>query len=407
MNNLKFFFQVYLRPGRAVSDLMDRGNWVVSVVLFLLVSAAFHFAVVIPNATSDSAITGAPFIGAVLTTLLDSGTAGFLTPLVTISVFFIPLLVYFVSLFGNLDEYGDTLRREYGTLGTCLFTLFAAAHLPFAILAFVLPISGTAPLYFLACWLGAELLFGFLVVFLVRTAFGLSYRLAAGIAAAASLSYLVAGFVFLYLSPLFLLPIVGAYAVLLLVDRFRRNREFRRSVLPEQLYRRLLREAEINPNNADARVQLAFVYRRRFRPEKEIEHFRHALMIDPQEVDANYELGKIARHEAKLQGALDHFTAVIERDDTHSLNEIWREIGAVYLSANMFGEARKALSTFIERRPFDAEGLYYLGKAIKAEGTDMEAARQVFEQAVESVRVSPVYRRRHISRWAKLAEKEI
>jgi hypothetical protein len=72
----------------------------------------------------------------------------------------------------------------------------------------------------------------------------------------------------------------------------------------------------------------------------------------------------------------------------------------------MFSEARKALETFIGRRPFDAEGLYYLGKAYKAEG-GLEIARQVFEQAVESVRVSPLSRRRLVRHWGELAEKEI
>ena len=61
---------------------------------------------------------------------------------------------------------------------------------------------------------------------------------------------------------------------------------------------------------------------------------------------------------------------------------------------------------FRERRPFDAEGLYYLGKAAKAEGGH-DVAREFFEQAVESVKVSPAYRRRYIQRWGELAEKEI
>src|SRR4051794_16307022 len=45
MNNLKLFLQAYLRPGRAVSDLMDKGSLVFSVVSILLVGCAFFFTI--------------------------------------------------------------------------------------------------------------------------------------------------------------------------------------------------------------------------------------------------------------------------------------------------------------------------------------------------------------------------
>ena len=72
----------------------------------------------------------------------------------------------------------------------------------------------------------------------------------------------------------------------------------------------------------------------------------------------------------------------------------------------MLTEAREALEKFAERRPFDAEGLYYLGKVLKAQ-SEHRMARDFFVQAVESVKSSPIYRRREVRYWSKLAEKEI
>ncbi len=97
---------------------------------------------------------------------------------------------------------------------------------------------------------------------------------------------------------------------------------------------------------------------------------------------------------------------MVEQEDKYSLNEIWREIGATYLAARMFNEAVEALEKYVDRRPVDPEGLYYLGKALKGQGNN-ERAREMFEQAVDSVNSSPHYRRREIQKWRKLAEKEI
>jgi len=74
----------------------------------------------------------------------------------------------------------------------------------------------------------------------------------------------------------------------------------------------------------------------------------------------------LARSNGDLQNALDHFSIVLEQNDKHALSEIWREVGATYLAADMLDEARDALEKFVERRSADVEGLYYLGKVLKA-----------------------------------------
>ena len=117
-------------------------------------------------------------------------------------------------------------------------------------------------------------------------------------------------------------------------------------------------------------------------------------------------LGKIARKNGNLQAAINHFSVVVAQNDKYSLSEIWREIGATYLEANMLPEAREALEKFVERRSFDAEGLYYFGKVLKAQG-ETEKAREIFLEAIESAKTSPSHRYRELKQWSKLAQKEI
>jgi len=446
MNNLMLFLRVYVRPGAAISDIMDRGSWAFSVALVLILSAAFFFTVnrqldetyrinelsdfiaatAVEGETSEAANARhnaavaeynaaeaarprIPVIGDAFFVYFSFEPAGFLRPLIMVSIFFLPLLVFLMSLVTKIGNYGDVIAREYGTLATCSLMAWAAAHLPFAITGVALAMSGVSvdPLVYLAMWVASNLLFAVFSVFVLRTALGASFAVAMPIVLVGSVAFCLAHFLFQFLPPVFFMPLIVLYAFVY----FRGNvdaqfSEFKKSVLPRQNYKRLLHETEINPSNADAHVQLAHVYRFRHQPKKALVHLKKALEIDPREIEANYEFGRMARLSGELQKALDHFSIVVEQDDTHALNEIWREIGATYLAANMFSEARAALETFRERRPFDAEGLYYLGKAIKGEGRQ-EAARELFEQAVESVRVSPAYRRRYIQRWGELAQKEI
>jgi tetratricopeptide (TPR) repeat protein len=139
---------------------------------------------------------------------------------------------------------------------------------------------------------------------------------------------------------------------------------------------------------------------------KAVEHFTKSFEIDAQEIDANYELGKIARRKGELHTALNYFSTVIEQNDKHALSEVWREIGATYMEANMLNESREALEKFVERRPVDSEGLYYLGKVYKAQN-EPEKGREMFEQAIESAKNAPAYRRRELNHWSKLAQKEL
>jgi tetratricopeptide (TPR) repeat protein len=179
-------------------------------------------------------------------------------------------------------------------------------------------------------------------------------------------------------------------------DAFRQRRNFRR----------FLQNATVNPRDADAHVQLGILYKQRRQFDEAVRHFEKAIEIEPQEIEANYELGKIARERGELEGALRHFSIVAEQDEKHALNEIWREIGATYFDADAFAEAREFLEKFVERRPFDPEGLFRLGQTLKALNLNDEA-REMFRRCIEAVQTSPDYRCGLQRKWGKLAEKQL
>jgi hypothetical protein len=71
-----------------------------------------------------------------------------------------------------------------------------------------------------------------------------------------------------------------------------------------------------------------------------------------------------------------------------------------------YQDAANELSPYIERRPFDPEGLFYYGQAL--EGLNRVAeAREMYERATEAVRTAPRYRSRSLARWSRQAQKQL
>jgi tetratricopeptide (TPR) repeat protein len=327
----------------------------------------------------------------------------FYRPLLSISAFYVPLAILVMCAFAPIGSFGLVLRRDYGPVSTCVLMAWAAAHLPFAIVGIVLHSRSVDPVAYFSLWMASSLLFVVFAAFALRTVLGTGMVQAIAAAAIGLFGFTIGMYAFRYISPWLFSPFILFYAYSYFGGEVR---GFGNAFRQRQNFKRFLHNATVNPRDADAHVQLGLIYLQRRQEAKALDHFARALEIDPKEIEANYELGKIARQKGDLQRALDHFSVVVEQDDKHSLSEIWREIGAAYLTAEMFSEAREALERFVERRPYDPEGLYYLGKSLKSLGEN-DHARSSFEKAVESVKGSPDYRRRTIKHWGKLAEKEI
>ena len=445
MDSIKLFFSIYIRPGFAFSEIMDRGSWiiaagiclVVGILFFGTVNARLETAYRVPSmadyydpaiyemdpdsptfarsaeqaaarykAALDSRKT-VPVFGDRFQRYFSFDPSGSYRPALAISVFYVPLAILFVSIFGGLGGFGLLFRRDYAVLATCTLLAWAAGHLPFALAGLAMFATETDPAVYFLLWMASGALFGLFMLFAVRTVFGTSFGVALAAVILASPAFTISMYIFQYVSPWLLSPFL-LFWVIIYFGGFLGGevRGFGNAFRQRQDLKRFLQNATVNPKDADAHVQLGLIYLQRRQEVRATEHLTKAIEIDKTEIDANYELGKLARLHGELQKALDHFAVVVEQDDKFRLSEIWREIGATYLEAGMLAEARDALEKFVERRNVDPEGLYYLGKVLKAVG-ERERAREMFEAAIESARTSPYFRSRQLGQWAKLARKEI
>jgi tetratricopeptide (TPR) repeat protein len=168
----------------------------------------------------------------------------------------------------------------------------------------------------------------------------------------------------------------------------------------------MLEAAAVNPHDGEAQYQLGLIYQQRHQYEEAIRRFQNAVAIDPQETDAHFQLGRIAREQGRLDDALAHFQTVRQQDEKHGQNEILRELGATYVLAGRWQDACRELAVYIERRPYDPEGLFCYGQALE-ELRRVAEAREMFERAIEAARTAPRYRRRLTGKWSRLAQKHM
>ncbi len=444
MENIILLIQIYFRPAHSMSEILDKGSWIFAAIAVLVVSFAFYTTVnsklntsyAIPQfyqfynpdyadtdeytpemqaeyqkaeAEYQKALAERPKIPLVGDSFFTffSFSSSFFTPLISLSIFYVPAAILLMSIFGGIGNFGVILRRDYSALAACTLMAWTAAHLPFAFIGVLVFASQILPAIYFSFWILSSILFGIFMIFALRTVFGSTYGTAILNVSVAWLAISFGTFIFQFVSLWLFSPFLLFFAIIYfggflgsevrgLGDSFRQRQNFKR----------FLHNATVNPNDADAHVQLGLIYLQRRQDEKAKEHFEQAFAIDTEEIDANYELGKLARTRGERQDALNYFSTVISQNDKHALSEVWREIGATYLEANMLAEAKDALEKFVERRPVDSEGLYYLGKVYKTQN-EPEKAGEMFEQAIESARTSPDFRRRELRYWSKLAQKEL
>ena len=115
---------------------------------------------------------------------------------------------------------------------------------------------------------------------------------------------------------------------------------------------------------------------------------------------------RIALEQGRLEDALERFRIVMDQDDKHSSSETLRELGALYVAARQYADALPKLETYVERRPYDPEGLYYYGIAQEQSG-EPERAREMYTRAIEAARTAPPFRRRHTAPWSRRAQKQL
>ncbi len=402
--NIQLLLRLLWRPGAAMNGILDRGSLLFATVAVLIASVMLQVSVRIParptpaGAIQAAQITQIPVPRAAPRPGLPFS---FYTPLLVLAAIYVPGTLLVTNVIGRLGMFGAVFQRDYSSLLTCTCMSWSAAQIPVVLGAWVLPL----PVLVMVA-VATFFYFAVLMFFAIRTVFGTDNAVAAG---AVCLSWIpLVAAVFLWGPIRFLLgwlasPFFLFYAFYYLRGEFTNVGAGLRS---RQNFRRMLEAAAINPHDAEAQYQLGLIYQQRRQYTEAMTRFQNAVKIDAKETDAHFQLGRIAREQGRLKDALAHFQAVIDLDEKHSQSEILRELGAVYVTARQYQDARNELAEYIERRPYDTEGLFYYGQALEGLG-DLAQARQMYARAIESDRTAPEYRRRYTARWSRLAQKQL
>jgi tetratricopeptide (TPR) repeat protein len=281
---------------------------------------------------------------------------------------------------------------------------WSAAYLPLAVAVRLTPPNAEAWLSYLA---GALSLYFFVLMFFaVRTVFGTENGTAIAVVSLSWLPLLAAYFVWGPIQSL--LGWLASPFVLFFLYYYLRSEAgtLGAGLRNRQNFRRMLDAAAINPHDAEAQYQLGLIYQQRRQLTGAIQRFQNAVAIDSAETDAHFQLGRIARQQGRLKEALAEFQTVLDQNEKHHQSEVLRELGALYNSVKQFEDARQELARYIERRPYDPEGLYYYGQSLEGLGQAAEA-REVYARAIEAARVAPLYLSRAAGKWSRLAQKRV
>jgi tetratricopeptide (TPR) repeat protein len=425
MNWLRPLLMMFYAPARGMSEVRERSPLPAAMLLALLAQTAYV------------AYTQWSFINPIF--MMHGPSVAFslifsaVLPLLLFAVILIPVIALTANLFERRASFSLVIRQEYASLASTTFYAWAAtnlAALPLAILARVTGFEATFlaqvreqvalavmrgdygpemalqladPQFQLTFFTTLLLLpfFVFWAALAVREVFRLSTL-------RSIIVVLISG-LFMVITSRVLMPVFGTVmgSPFLLIMLFILLRGYFADVTQGQRarasFKQNLEAATLNPADASAHYNLGLIHQQRGELDEARKRFERAIEIDADEVDSHYQLGRIAREQGRLPEAIKHFSEVVERAPMHSLHEIWREIGATYLAAGQFEDAREALERFLENRNLDPQGLYLMGRALAGLGRQREAAASM-QACIEAVRTAPAYKYRAEKRWLNEAQ---
>jgi tetratricopeptide (TPR) repeat protein len=427
---LRPLLMMFYAPARGMAEVRDRAPLGQAALLAILLQVAHALVAQWRELAGLAARYGA---WAVVGVLFSSAGSVLLVALV-----YVPLAVLLANLFEHRAGFGLVLRQEYSpAASTTLYALAAASllALPLAyfdqaaglsasvrdslvglneMLRHVSPqgptdeeagalwagLSAVLPRALLALLIQPLTLFSLWAVAAVREVFRVVWwKALLVVVLSTALMFMASPLLYVFstlLASPFLLLLVF-FVVRGYVGEATRAQRARAS------FRQNLEAATLNPADASAHYNLGLLHQQRKEYDEARTRFMRAVEIDPEETDSHYQLGRIARTQGSLPEAIGHFGEVVLRDDSHAQHEIWREIGATYLAAGQFADARDALERFLDQRPSDPEALYLMGRAAFGLG-DLREAKEWMQRCVEAVRTAPAYKYRTDKRWLNEAQ---
>ena len=431
---LRILAMIFYAPLRGIREARDRSS-VLPITICAYLARVLHIFAIQWLAGDKSFLTQP---GVVINNLFQAATS-----LLPIAVVLVPLLALLANTFERRGSFGVVLRQEYGSLISVTFYALIASNLVTILIALFFHFSGIQAAYVASSiqslpqtlevgrsigmnadqlaqsenllsnpavisinlFLMIKLtLFAVGTVAAVRVVFRGSVLRAVAIVALSTLASLP---LTLVLSPLFH-TIFGS--PLLLVFLFFLLRGYFSSIVSTQraraAFKQNLEAATINPRDSSAHYNLGLIHQQRGELDQARERFQRAIDIDSDELDAHYQLGRISRAQNRLPEAIGHFEQVVLRDQSHAQHELWREIGATYIAAGQYSDARDALERFLDRRPNDPQALYLMGRAHAGLGDSREATSSM-EACIEAVKTAPAYKYRMEKRWLNEAQQFI
>jgi small GTP-binding protein len=148
---------------------------------------------------------------------------------------------------------------------------------------------------------------------------------------------------------------------------------------------------ELRPEHARALYLLGLAYGRRGDDDSAIAALARATGVRGGFVEANVALGELYRRRGEVESAAESYRQALEGDvgDSTLRGEIYRGLGAIYLSEGRFDKAVRELRKAVASLAGDGEAEALLGRALYLRG-DREAARVCLERAAHADRPDPL-----------------
>lgn len=416
---------MFRMPGRAMSEVRDQAPLAQAALLAWLTPGLYELATQWPYLSNVPA-SRMPL--ALFGVVWSSAQALFLIGLV-----FAPVMIIVANLLERRASVGIVVQQEYAATASVILYAWAAANLAAIPLALLAQASGLQSLLIelslqqptqvwaqniplaerrqlLAEGFSNLIVLPFFVLWTivaVREVFHRAWLRATLIAAAGMTASVVVMFLIaiLFTALPFLGRLLASPLVLLLLFFFLRSYfgEVTRTHRARASFKQNLEAATLNPADASAHYNLGLLHLKRNELEEARQRFERAIEIDADEVDSHYQLGRISRTQGRYAEAITHYEQVVTRDPAHAQHDIWREIGATYIAAEQYKDARDALEHFLEHRSSDPEGLYLMGRALAGLGHNREAAESL-RACIEAVQAAPAYSYRMEKRWLNEAQ---